>query len=65
MPFTDQVTDVSGLFATMAVKVERLLSGIVANAGETLMLTLLDIVMIAEAPDGGVGAGHNECLQSD
>jgi CBS-domain-containing membrane protein len=58
MPLTDHVTVVSVEFVTVGVKVARWLGESVAAPGETLTLTLLVIVTVAEAvtapPDGGV-----------
>ena len=52
IPFTVQVTAVSGVFVTFAVNVARCVTAIVADGGETLTLTLLVIVTLADAVAG-------------
>lgn len=59
MLLTDQVTLTSGVFATVAAKDARWLNARFAEAGETLTLTLLVIVTLADAsiePPPGKGA---------
>jgi hypothetical protein len=48
IPFTVQVTAASGVFVTLAMSVTRCVTTTVAVGGETLTVTLLVIVTVAE-----------------
>jgi len=59
MPFTYQVTVVSDVFSTLAAKVALAFTATVVLGGETITLTLLVMVTVADAVTGPPLAGLN------